>query len=547
MIQSTFFNSFFLNAKHRLLTVRNSARVSIALLLFSLISTNLAAQIPAAYCDGNPADWANFTTTYPIHAYARDTANAASNQDNQFTGGSKDGNAISAWRWSVGNANAKGDITNAGAALTGTNNCILRFFGDRTSDNGDASIGFWFFVSPVSTNPNGTFSGTHSTGDLLILSDFTSGGNQPTIKVYKWVSGSLVLQPASTNQCANVNHVPRPVPAGLTYTASDGATNYAPNLFFEGAVDLCSMNLSTCFTSFLVETRNSQSITASLQDFTAGSFNASPAQPAATVDQPTCTVPTGTVNVTDPVAGYSYRLRGPSPDTTSVINTTGVFTSVAPGTYSLIAIQGTCVSPAASVEVNGSPATPDRPVVTLEEATICDTVTTPRVKVSCPISGGTYTLTQTGVSGSQVQTYSGTPIVFNVQAGRQFSVTVTVGSCVSDATNCTNYTQNSCPQITRMIQNVQEFKEAPQTKVTAAPNPFNSKIRFTLRPTVSGQGSLELYNVLGQKVKTVFQGRVEKGQVQYIEYNVPSARRADLIYVFTVGAQKVSGKLINVR
>src|SRR3954447_4793681 len=135
----------------------------IMLFLLSFISINLSAQIPAAFCDGNPADLANFTTTYPIHGYVRDVANATSGIDDQFVG-SKDGQQISQWRWSLGNANAKGDITNAGAALTGTNNCILRFFGDRTSDNGDASIGFWFFVSPVSTNTNGNFSGTHTNG-----------------------------------------------------------------------------------------------------------------------------------------------------------------------------------------------------------------------------------------------------------------------------------------------------------------------------------------------------------------------------------------------
>jgi hypothetical protein len=548
MIQSTYDNSFFFSIKRKLLTASNSVRISLTLLLFSLISTNLAAQIPAAFCDGSPADWANFTTTYPIHAYSLDVANSGSNLDNQFTGGSKDGSAISGWRWSLGNANAKGDITNAGAALTGTNNCILRFFGDRTSDNGDASIGFWFFVSPVSIRTNGTFSGTHSNGDLLILSDFTSGGTQPTIKVYEWLNGALVLQTSPANKCANVNHTTAAVPAGFTYIAKDGATNYAPNLFFEGAVDLCGMNLSTCFASFLVETRNSQSISASLQDFTAGSFNATPGTPTARIDQPTCTVATGTVTVTGAIAGYIYRLRGPSPDTTSVASADSVFNLVAPGTYGLVAIQGSCVSSPLEVVVDGSPATPDRPVITLQEATICDTVSVPRLKVSCPVSGATYTLTQTGVSGSQVQSYSGSETIeFNIQAGHGFSITATIGSCVSDATDCSNYTSNSCPSTVRTMQNIQGPKEASPTKVLAAPNPFNDKIRFTVQPTVTGQGSLELYNLLGQKVKTVFRGHVEKGQVQYIEYNVPYTKRADLIYIFIVGNQKVTGKLINFR
>jgi hypothetical protein len=163
------------------------------------------AQIPSTFCDGNPADLANFKSTYPISGYVLDVANASMNMDNQFTQGSKDIDDITMWRYSLGSANAKGDITNAGAALTGTNNCILRFFGDRTSDNGNASIGFWFFVNPISTNPDGTFSGTHTNGDLLILSDFTNGGTVPTIRVYVWQDGQLIEKTTNGTSCAAVN------------------------------------------------------------------------------------------------------------------------------------------------------------------------------------------------------------------------------------------------------------------------------------------------------------------------------------------------------
>ena len=103
-------------------------------LLLSFTSLSLTAQIPSAFCDGNPADWANFRTIYPINGYTLDVANNGTNADDQFTNGSKDGDQISQWRWVLGNANDKGDITNSGVVLTGPGNCILRFFGDRTSD-----------------------------------------------------------------------------------------------------------------------------------------------------------------------------------------------------------------------------------------------------------------------------------------------------------------------------------------------------------------------------------------------------------------------------
>jgi len=88
--------------------------------------------------------------------------------------------------------------------------------------------------------------------------------------------------------------------------------------------------------------------------------------------------------------------------------------------------------------------------------------------------------------------------------------------------------------------------EEPLTKVTAAPNPFNDRIRFSLQSAVSGQGTLELYNMLGQKVKTIFQGSIQKG-VQNFEYVVPGSQRANLIYIFRVDTYKVSGKLLNLK
>jgi hypothetical protein len=100
-------------------------------------------------------------------------------------------------------------------------------------------------------------------------------------------------------------------------------------------------------------------------------------------------------------------------------------------------------------------------------------------------------------------------------------------------------------QSTTQSVTTQQIELAPQPKVTAAPNPYNDKVRFSVKSAISGQGTLELYNTLGQKLKTVFQGRVEAGQVQNFEYNVPNAHRSNLIYIFRVGDQKVTGRLIH--
>jgi hypothetical protein len=83
--------------------------------------------------------------------------------------------------------------------------------------------------------------------------------------------------------------------------------------------------------------------------------------------------------------------------------------------------------------------------------------------------------------------------------------------------------------------------------VIASPNPFNDKVQFTIESPISGQGSLEVYNLIGQKVETVFQGFLIEGRGQTVEYKVAPANRTNLIYVLRVGGQQVTGKLINVK
>ena len=85
--------------------------------------------------------------------------------------------------------------------------------------------------------------------------------------------------------------------------------------------------------------------------------------------------------------------------------------------------------------------------------------------------------------------------------------------------------------------------EAP-TKVTAYPNPFSDRVKFVVTSAVSGKGSLEVYNMLGQKVKSVYQGNIIAGN-QTFELNLPSSARSNLIYVLTIGDKRVTGKLLH--
>lgn len=82
--------------------------------------------------------------------------------------------------------------------------------------------------------------------------------------------------------------------------------------------------------------------------------------------------------------------------------------------------------------------------------------------------------------------------------------------------------------------------------VKAYPNPYQDKVRFEINSPEAGQGSLEVFNVIGQKVKTVYQGHIING-MQSFELNLPEVLRSTLIYRFTVNGKQITGKLIYAR
>ncbi len=204
---------------------------------------------------------------------------------------------------------------------------IVYFGANRLAVNGDAQIGFWFLQNPVTpvttTSHAGIFVDAttggpvhHKEGDVLVLSNFVQGGGNSNIQVY------IVTKINTTNHNLNCNagDVETKAPAGGICTrllvsntqafngvctpldpttgfpadAACAATNggvvasldpaflaksgaaqgfYPAVGFFEGGIDLTSLGLGgECFSTFAVETRSSQSITAVLKDFTMGNF-----------------------------------------------------------------------------------------------------------------------------------------------------------------------------------------------------------------------------------------------------------------------------------
>jgi len=214
--------------------------------------------------------------------------------DDIFNGGStKDDLNTSGWHWTTGSVPDKDNIENAFAASYVKNGHTFVYFGlDRYANNGDAFTGFWFFKSGVGPVAGGDFSGPHSVGDLLVLSNFTNGGSTATIELYEWVgsggdtNGTLdklatgnvcTGSPAVDKACAVTNSGPINPSWPFDDKFTNGTNNPIPeDSFFEGGIDLDALfapGKAPCFGSFLAETRASQAVDAVLKDFTGGAFN----------------------------------------------------------------------------------------------------------------------------------------------------------------------------------------------------------------------------------------------------------------------------------
>ncbi|WP_086970494.1 hypothetical protein [Vibrio coralliirubri] len=252
-----------------------------------------------------------------------------------WKGGSKDDSDITDWAFRTASPQPKDDFTNAYAAAFESEGDLLIYFGaDRYANNGDMYIGFWFLQDQVGLpdgQTKGDFVGQHVNGDILVLISFpqASGGN-PYIEVLQWdlnngdVTDNMTRifqtdgDPKSNDFvgarcgsgavgvdkiCAIANDdsigaIPLPNVQGWDYLAKTGETTSIPTeSFVEGRLNLSALLNDEfgiedipCFSSFLVESRASRSIDASLADFVVGSFSLCSISIAATCNTTSFTV-----------------------------------------------------------------------------------------------------------------------------------------------------------------------------------------------------------------------------------------------------------------
>ena len=83
-----------------------------------------------------------------------------------------------------------------------------------------------------------------------------------------------------------------------------------------------------------------------------------------------------------------------------------------------------------------------------------------------------------------------------------------------------------------------------QVSITAYPNPFSTEVNFNITSPVSGNGVLELYDLPGRKLTTIYEGNFVGGVQKTITYRPRLLPTQTLFYVFRIGTKTIAGKLL---
>ncbi|WP_345985202.1 hypothetical protein WCX49_11380 [Sulfurimonas sp. HSL-1656] len=252
---------------------------------------------------GDPVDWVNIgtgTNEYQTTVIQDNGPTTDRVDQDIFDKGSKDDMYISKaeaeaaggggyWQWKIPNnhkATDKVDIVHASASIYEEDgDMIIYLQADRFDNRGDAYLGAWLFkdkIIPVSTGPDkGTFYGSHQPGDVLMLLNFINGGAEYTIQFFVWTETGLDTTGVDGTLFGSVNTNLSPVSTGgptspyynyVTKDKSAPAGEFPTFTFFEGGFNLSKFYRYIeqdvpCFTTVMIESRNSSSIDAALEDF----------------------------------------------------------------------------------------------------------------------------------------------------------------------------------------------------------------------------------------------------------------------------------------
>jgi hypothetical protein len=80
-------------------------------------------------------------------------------------------------------------------------------------------------------------------------------------------------------------------------------------------------------------------------------------------------------------------------------------------------------------------------------------------------------------------------------------------------------------------------------ETTVYPNPFISKTNIQFKAPETGNAVVELYNILGMKLETLFSGKVVQGQVYYVVAGKGILSKGTYYYMIRNGKQNFTGRI----
>ena len=312
--------------------------------------------------------------------------------------------------------------------------------------------------------------------------------------------------------------------------------------------------------SFVTQNAGSSNVTATInvtptadncsgssQSFTI-TVNANPSNLAANVTQPSCSTPTGTISVTSGTTGLMFSIN--STDPADFTDADGVFSGLSAGSYTIRSRNASgCISNGLEKTINIAASAPAAGDVAIVSPVSCSS-STGTLRVVVAATGSDYS-SDFEIATTGIDTWYEHDHVFTFTAGHGYHFTIrrktdhtctTTVDCAGEVIPpIANSSTNG--QTTSRVGSSTNIEAA--TTVKAYPNPFSDRINFVVTSPVGGNGNLEVYNMMGQKVKTVHQGYIPAG-TQIFELSLPAQQVANLVYVLTIGDKKMTGKILQV-
>jgi len=337
--------------------------------------------------------------------------------------------------------------------------------------------------------------------------------------------------------------------AGATYNWTNNTTSIG--LAASGSSTIASftgLNAGPSnVTATITVTPTNNSCAGPQQQFTI-TVNANPSDLTANVTPPNCTTPTGTITVTSGTTGLMFSLNSTVP--ADFTNSTGIFAGLSAGSYTIRSKNAAgCISNGLGKTIIAAAGAPSAGDVSILTSPGCSS-STGTLKVVVAATGLEYSSDfEISVTGSGVWFEHDHVFSFTAGAGYNFTVrrksdhtcTTTVVCLGEEAKGATNVSTNTNGTTSRIANPA--AVETAEAAVKAYPNPFNDRVKFVITSPQAGYGTLEVMNMLGQKVKTVFEGQLNAGD-QSFEMVLPQARYSTLFYILRVNGKQITGKLI---